>query len=114
MSHQSRRKSRERPGCHESRGNVHMEKVAMKWKTLSEITVSKGRKRGAVSVLLHAVPPTWKATNEQSEVWGAGGSYAVTVITLNSRECGGYMTNGNDSRGTEGRCKNMGETGHVP
>lgn len=59
-------------GATESLADVHTEKAAMKWKTLSEITVSKGGKRGAVSVLFHAVPSTWKATNQQGEVWGTG------------------------------------------
>lgn len=60
-------------GATESGANFHTEKAAMKWKTLSEISVSKGRKKGAVCVLLHAVPSTRKATDEQGEVWGAGG-----------------------------------------
>lgn len=64
-------------GIIKSWADVYNEKAAMEWKTPSKITVSKERKREAVSVLFHAAPSMWKATNHLREM--SGNSYAVTV-----------------------------------
>lgn len=61
-------------GDTKSGANFHTEKAAMKWKTLSEISVSKGRKKGAVHVLLHAVPLHGKPQMSRVKYGGPGGA----------------------------------------